>query len=420
MKTGCLTLIAKISPRDFLGSDAKVSVLIDNDHRCWMKETINNIFLPHEAALILSIPLSLSSCEDWLFWPHNPDGSYSVRSGYRWLMEEELKEEPLTSDLSTTRSIWKGVWSSRVPNRVKTMLWRAGSDTLPSKTNLLKRKIITDDLCPSCKLKSETIFHALWSCPALAPVWSSKFAWLMKLTKECSSLLEIFHCCQIHSDCFNLFAMIASQLWIRRNKLRVGDCVAPLVKIVGLATDCLLEFQSAQSSPQPHSKPVLASRWSPPPPGWVKINFDGATFNDRNLAGLAGVIRNDRGLVMATFTQTIPLPISVEMVEVLAARNALVSAQDLNLTQVQLEGDSEIIINALSSGGRDSSSYGHILKDIKFLSSAFQCLSFSHTCRQGNKLAHCLARSACNFSPFQVWMEQIPLVFESVYSFDIP
>ena len=123
---------------------------------------------------------------------------------------------------------------------------------------------------------------------------------------------------------------------------------------------------------------------------------------------------------MAAFTQTIPLPTSVEMVEVLAVRNALGLAQDLNLKQVQLEGDSEIIINALSSGGMDSSNYGHILKDINFLSSAFQCLSFCHTRRQGNKLAHCLARSACNFSPFQVWMEEIPLVFESVYSFDIP
>ncbi|XP_030925754.1 uncharacterized protein LOC115952688 [Quercus lobata] len=250
--------------RDFLGSDAKVSVLIDNDHRCWMKETIKNIFLSHEAALILSIPLSLNSCENRLFWPHNPDGSYSVRSGYRWLMEEDLKEEASTSDVSKTRSIWKGVWNLRVPNRVKSLLWRAGSDTLPSKSNLLRRKIITDDLYPGCKLMSETTFHAIWSCPALAPVWSSRYAWLMKLTKECSSLLEIFHCCQTHNDCFDLFAMIASQLWIRRNKLRVGDCVAPLAKIIGLATDCLLEFQSALSSPQPPSKPVLASRWSPP------------------------------------------------------------------------------------------------------------------------------------------------------------
>ena len=87
---------------------------------------------------------------------------------------------------------------------------------------------------------------------------------------------------------------------------------------------------------------------------------------------------------------------------------------------MQLKGDSEIIINALSKGGKDSSSFGHILLDIKLLSSAFQCISFSHSRRQANKVAHCLARLACKFSLYQVWMEEIPLDAEFVYFADIP
>ena len=212
-------------------------------------------------------------------------------------------------------------------------------------------------------------------------------------------MLEIIQCCQDHCDCLDLFAMIISQLWTRRNKLRVGEEMAPLSKIVGLATDSLLEFQRALSFPHPASRLIISNRWTPPPLGWMKVNFDGATFKERNLAGLGGVIRNDNGLIMAAFTQTIPLPTSIEMVEVLAAHSALVLANDLSLNQVQLEGDSEIIINALSKGGKDSSSFGHILLDIKLLSSAFQCVSFSHSRRQANKVAHCLARSACKFSP---------------------
>ena len=65
----------------------------------------------------------------------------------------------------------------------------------------------------------------------------------------------------------------------------------------------------------------------------------------------------------------------------LVVRSALDLANELSLNQVQLEGDSEIIINALSKGGKDSSSFGHILLDIKLLSSAFQCVSFSHSRR---------------------------------------
>ncbi|KAL0007215.1 hypothetical protein SO802_008717 [Lithocarpus litseifolius] len=173
------------------------------------------------------------------------------------------------------------------------------------------------------------------------------------------------------------------------------DGVAGLVFIGQRA---LQEFHRAQSSPIPTSKSVIPIRWSPPPAGWVKVNFDGAPFKEKNLAGLGGVIHNDIGLIMAAFTQTIPLPTSVEMVKVLAARSALGLAQELCLNKVQLEGDSDI--NQLE--GARTSSYGHIIMDINQLSYAFQCLSFCHTRRPGNKVVHKLARSACLFSPFQV------------------
>lgn len=64
---------------------------------------------------------------------------------------------------------------------------------------------------------------------------------------------------------------------------------------------------------------------------------------------------------MAAFSQSIPLPTLVEMVEVLAARKAICFAQELNFAQVICEGDSEIIIKALNSNNFSSSSFRHIL-----------------------------------------------------------
>ena len=153
-----------VSPRDFLGSDALVSILIVKDCHGWVNEAIDNIFLPHNASLIKAIPICLNDCEDKVFWPHNADGSYSVRSGYRLLLEEEMKESPSVLDLSPTKRIWKGIWSLKVPNRVKTLIWRAGIDSLPSKANLMKLKEICNGLCLECKLESESFFHALWAC----------------------------------------------------------------------------------------------------------------------------------------------------------------------------------------------------------------------------------------------------------------
>ena len=141
----------------------------------------------------------------------------------------------------------------------------------------------------------------------------------------------------------------------------MGDTVASLAMINQMASASLLEFQqSSLNHPKAPSQPKV-TKWLPPSSNWVKVNFDGATFVDSSSAGLGAIIRNDMGLVMAAFTQHIPLPTSVEMVEVLAAWGALCFAKDLDFNKLIMEGDSEIIIKALSSNGLSTSSFGHIV-----------------------------------------------------------
>ena len=188
--------------------------------------------------------------------------------------------------------------------------------------------------------------------------------------------------------------MTAALIWSRRNQLRAGEASIPFDRICSLAVDNLQEFQRASSLPLRPSPSVSPTKCSPPPSGWLKANFDGAKFPSKNLAGLGAIIRNDNGLVMAAFSQPIPLPISVETVEVLAARSAVCLARELNVDQVIFKGDTEVIIKALNFGGFSSSSFGHIIRDIKLLSLAFNKVSFSHTRRQGNSVAQGLARMA--------------------------
>ena len=82
----------------------------------------------------------------------------------------------------------------------------------------------------------------------------------------------------------------------------------------------------------------------PPLTDWVKVNFDGTVFQESGEVGLGIIIRNDHGLVMAGLTQVIPLATSVEIVEVLAVRRALIFAKELDFDHIILEGDSEIAI----------------------------------------------------------------------------
>ena len=68
---------------------AKVEILIKEDTRQWNYNLINGMFIPEEADLIKSIPLSRCEVEDTLFWPFTSNAIYISKSGYRFLKSEE-------------------------------------------------------------------------------------------------------------------------------------------------------------------------------------------------------------------------------------------------------------------------------------------------------------------------------------------
>ena len=153
---------------------------------------------------------------------------------------------------------------------------------------------------------------------------------------------------------------------------------------------------------------------------YIYIYICGAIFQGNAEAGLGAIIRNDYGLVMAALTQVIPLPISVEIVEVLAARRALIFALELGFDQVILEGDSEIAIRAMNSEDYMAAPFGHLIADIKALAPHFRSLVFCHTRRLGNKVAHSLAKEACNVSSsFCSWIEEVPVCTYADYYAEI-
>jgi len=55
----------------------------------------------------------------------------------------------------------------------------------------------------------------------------------------------------------------------------------------------------------------------------VKINFDGALFGESDSVGIGVVIRNSEGGVLVALSEKIMKPQSAELVEILAARRAV-------------------------------------------------------------------------------------------------
>ena len=87
-------------------------------------------------------------------------------------------------------------------------------------------------------------------------------------------------------------------------------------------------------------------------------------FTTLDKAGIE-VIRDYKGLFMASLSHSLPLPLTVLETETMAAITNLESALELGLDSAILEGDSEILINSLMEDSLSLASFGLQIQDVK-------------------------------------------------------
>ncbi|GMI94987.1 hypothetical protein like AT4G29090 [Hibiscus trionum] len=89
----------------------KVSDIIHSPSGGWNEPLIRSSFTTEEADRILAIPISSSGQEDVRVWLGEGSGIYSVRSGYRVLLNP--------SENSSGDNIFNHLWSLDCPSKVK-------------------------------------------------------------------------------------------------------------------------------------------------------------------------------------------------------------------------------------------------------------------------------------------------------------
>ena len=57
-----------------------------------------------------------------------------------------------------------------VSGKIKHFLWKACTNSLPTKENLVKRKILEESVCQHCLQGNKDVVHALWGCDNLQSV----------------------------------------------------------------------------------------------------------------------------------------------------------------------------------------------------------------------------------------------------------
>ena len=411
-----------LSPPNLLDAEACVSSLIQQSSGTWNSTLIDQIFLPSDAELIKSIPLSMRVRDDVVVWSREKNGIYSVRSAYKMLTEAESSPQQSCSDMGEWKKFWKLVWSVRVPHKVRHFLWRACSNALPTMANLSRRHIVTDDKCGFCLGAEEDVLHAVWGCPSLTELWGhhglARKIFRHRHTSIMDVLSHIFDCGSgvVMAEMAFMFWCV----WQRRNKAMYQNIVDPLDSIYPLAQRLSSEYYLANEVDIPHTLPILVS-WRPSTVCEFKVNFDAAVFPKHHSTGVGVVIRNGQGLPVVVACQRFSCVYDIADAEALAARVALQLAWDSGLRNVEVEGDSLVVIRALKDQERCLASYGDIIMDIQHLAASFQCVKYCHVRRTGNNAAHVLARKVLDLhSEFLVWLEDVPGFLDNVIQAELP
>ena len=119
-------------PAPINDDDSRVSTLIDSSGKKWDVTMLRQKLPPQAAIQTIQLPISIMGAPDRFIWPHNTDGSYSVKTGYHIANESNQynADRPSTSTILPS-SFWNRLWNIKIANKIKIFLWRMCNNALP-------------------------------------------------------------------------------------------------------------------------------------------------------------------------------------------------------------------------------------------------------------------------------------------------
>ena len=76
----------------------------------------------------------------------------------------------VSSNSDQYQDVWKQIWGCKVPTKVQNLVWKACINALPIKSNIVHRRVLTDNVCEHCKQFPKDVCHTVWLCPGISAV----------------------------------------------------------------------------------------------------------------------------------------------------------------------------------------------------------------------------------------------------------
>ncbi|XP_057789298.1 uncharacterized protein LOC131006143 [Salvia miltiorrhiza] len=217
----------------------------------------------------MGIPLCPAPELDRPIWHFSPHGRYTVKSAYKMA-------SALTLDLSYgEEGSWIHIWKIPVLPKVKSFLWRAVKNNLPSKENLLSRGILVGGECGTCKMGYENLWHVFFACPFAEECWRiGGLSTLLGSLRDRSDSFKEALSTLLSSDVGASAAKVSMILWhVRkdRNKAVWEGAIPNPSRTVTLAASCREDWLLAQAASSLPSSTVAVVSSQDPCVGWHNL-----------------------------------------------------------------------------------------------------------------------------------------------------
>jgi hypothetical protein len=413
-------------PRDFMlrplackkrNPPMRVAEFIDQTSATWRVERIQEFFLPMDAEVIQSIPLSTRRMDDRWAWHYERNGILTVRSVYRLLvqtkkrMEDWLEDRGSGSNGEREQRDWQRLWKVQVPSKLRIFLWRLAHHSLPTADVRHRRRMAETNRCSICG-DADSWRHSLINCTVARCVWAladegvtehmcadenpSPKQWLFAMMET------------LPRDDFARVAVTLWAIWFARRKIIHEEVYQSPLSTHLFIQSYLQDLSiSVKKERVQGGQSVVHPKWIAPLRGCAKINVDAAIAKEGHGGAVAAVCRSEEVNFLGASALRIEGIGDPSALEAVACREALALAEDLYLQKVTVATDCMQVINNLERPY--AGSYSMIIDEIKARSRSFVSVSFKHENRASNREPHSLARSSVSNSVGrQVWLLEPP------------
>lgn len=184
-----------------------------------------------------------------------------------------------------------------------------------------------------------------------------------------------------------MFPFIIWNIWITRNSNNINNITirSSLSKIIDQSVEYVLLTNMESNWDK---KVILTISWTKPCRGWYKLNIDGAYNKEKGIEGIGGVIRNEKGDWLIGFASKISVKNPVQA-ELMALYEGLCIANNRKLYPLEIETDATQVITFIRDGCK---TYDSIINCCMLLLAQMGTVEMHHFFRQGNEVAHKLAK----------------------------